>query len=138
MTVNHHDAEDAVQLVQIAVWRGLDQFAGQSKFSTWLYRVTHNTTLGLLRQRSPIPVETRTEIPSNAADFATRLSDHDAIRWALAQLPDEFRSTFVLREFEGLTIGEIAEVQIISEGTVKSRLARSRQALAYLLKESDI
>lgn len=136
LTVSGHDAEDAVQAVQLAVWQGIGSFEGASKFSTWLYRVACNTTHGLTRRRVPVPVE---QIPERVADgeIDRRVADVQAVRWALARLPEEYRTTLILKECMDLSVEEIAEIQIISVGTVKSRLSRARHAVAAMLSERD-
>jgi RNA polymerase sigma-70 factor (ECF subfamily) len=135
LTFNEQDAEDAVQAVQLAVWQGIGSFEGTAKFSTWLYRVASNTTIGQVRRRVPEPTG---QVPEQAATGSLvdgRVTDVHAVRWALARLPPEFRTTLVLRECLDLSLEEIADIQIISIGTVKSRLSRARQAVAALLVE---
>jgi RNA polymerase sigma-70 factor (ECF subfamily) len=134
MTGNDADALDATQEALLAVCRGLARFDGRSSFTTWLYRVSTNACLDELRRRSrrPVPIErddtvpTGTDVPS---DVAHRV-DLDA---ALAALPDEFRVAVVLRDLCELDYAEIAEVLRIPPGTVRSRIARGRAALAQRL-----
>jgi RNA polymerase sigma-70 factor (ECF subfamily) len=147
MTGNEADARDATQEALIAVCRGLDRFDARSAFTTWLYRVATNACLDELRRRGrrPRPVDpasddagpaaaTARSVPSAADDVALRL-DVDA---ALATLPDEFRAAVVLRDLCTLDYGEIAEVLGIPPGTVRSRIARGRAALARQLgNQSD-
>jgi RNA polymerase sigma-70 factor (ECF subfamily) len=146
MTGNDADARDATQEALLAVCRGLDRFDSRSAFSTWLYRVATNACLDELRRRGrrPVPVDTTPSdgarpvtprsVPSAADDVALRL-DIDA---ALATLPEEFRAAVVLRDLCALDYGEIAEVLGIPPGTVRSRIARGRAALARRLgNQSD-
>ncbi len=132
MTASQADAEDAVAAVQWAVWRKIELFEGRSKFSTWLYRVAFTTTVGLNRKRVPEPTA---EVP----DIAPRRTPQDdvvdlaALRWALDQLPAEQRAALIMKECEGLSLEEIAEIQIVAVGTVKSRLSRAREQLVRLL-----
>ena len=138
ITGNDADALDATQDAMMAVVRGLPRFDGRARFSTWVYRVATNTCLDELRRRKRRPVVGLPEhdgevldIPSDgemAVDdgVATRL-EVDA---ALAELPEEFRATVVLRDLCQLDYAEISEVLDIPAGTVRSRIARGRRQLA--------
>lgn len=134
LTANLQDAEDAVQETQLAVWRAIGRFEGRSKFSTWLYQVSYRTALGQRRRRVPEPVACAPERAVEGEVDAT-VTDGEAVRWALAKLPDDYRVTLVLKECLDLPVDEVAEILMVSEGTVKSRLSRARHALAHLLKE---
>ncbi|MGH9178023.1 MAG: RNA polymerase sigma factor [Acidimicrobiales bacterium] len=135
------DAADAAQDALIAIARGLaaGRFDGRSAFGTWAYRVTANACLDELRRRGrrPEPVGDdhleRTAgadlVPGPAGAVAERLD----VEAALARLPLEFRTAVVLRDLCGLDYAEIAEVLSIPPGTVRSRIARGRAALAPLL-----
>jgi RNA polymerase sigma-70 factor, ECF subfamily len=136
MTGNDADALDATQEALIAICRGLDRFDGRSAFTTWLYRVTTNACLDELRRRGrrPVPIEpdpgATAVAPVSVADDVARRMDVDA---ALATLPEEFRAAVVLRDLCELDYAEIAEVLGIPPGTVRSRIARGRAALARVL-----
>ena len=128
------DAEDATQLALLAAWRNLDRFEHRSGFSTWLYRIAHNAALGMLRRRVPEPVGDAAErFAERRPSHADSLAEADEVRWALAQLPPDFRAALVLREYAGMSYREIAETQGIKLETVKTRIARARQAVAALL-----
>ncbi len=126
------DAEDATQVALIAVVSGLPRFDGRSAFTTWLHRVTTNACLDELRRRARRPTPTADdhllafEPVAEERDSAARL-DIDA---ALAMLPIEFRVPVVLRDLCGLDYAEIGDVIGIPPGTVRSRIARGRRALA--------
>jgi RNA polymerase sigma-70 factor (ECF subfamily) len=129
------DALDAAQEAMIAISRGIARFDGRSLFTTWLYRVTTNAALdeARRRQRRPRPVETLPEV-AGAADLADRLADQMVVDAALAKIPPEFRAAVALRDLAGFDYAEIAEVLGIPPGTVRSRIARGRAALADLLR----
>jgi RNA polymerase sigma factor (sigma-70 family) len=128
------DAEDAVQLALLATWRNLGRFEHRSSFSTWLYRIAHNAALGMVRKRLPEPVGDEAEtLSGQRRSHADAIADADAVRWALAQIPPDFRSALVLREYAGMSYREIAETEGIRVETVKTRIARARKAVAVLL-----
>jgi RNA polymerase sigma-70 factor (ECF subfamily) len=146
LAANAPDADDACQQALIGIVRGLDSFDGRSAFSTWAYRVTTNSCLDELRRRRRHPEPTRPEEmtgfkmvggggPGSASDegidddVARRL-DVDA---ALATLPTEFRAAVVLRDLCALSYTEIADALDTAPGTVRSRIARGRAALARVL-----
>lgn len=131
---NPDDALDATQEALIAVARGIGRFDGRSAFTTWLYRVATNAALDELRRRGrrPRPVE---ELPEPAA--TVQMDDQVGARLdvdqALATLSEEFRVAVVLRDLCDLDYAEIAEVLGVPPGTVRSRIARGRAALAAAL-----
>jgi RNA polymerase sigma-70 factor (ECF subfamily) len=137
MTGSDADAADAAQDALIAIVRGLPRFDGRSAFSTWAYRVSTNACLDELRRRSrrpdpglpPIEHGPRDQPPLTDQSVSDRL-DLDT---ALAALPHDFRVAVVLRDQVGLEYAEIAAVLEIPVGTVRSRLARGRAALATAL-----
>ena len=136
MTGNDADALDATQEALIAVCRGLTRFDGRSRFTTWLYRVTTNACLDELRRRSrrPTPIEAvEPTSPSRDAPVADVVSDRLTIDDALLTLPEDFRAAVVLRDLCELDSAEIASVLDIPPGTVRSRIARGRAALANQL-----
>jgi RNA polymerase sigma-70 factor (ECF subfamily) len=141
LTGNHTDALDATQEALVAIVRGLPRFDGRSAFSTWVYRVATNACLDELRRRSrrsadPLPdfEDAGWQPPgrgeSGRSDPSGAVADRIDIDRALAALPPEFRAPVVLRDLCGLDYAEIAEVLDIPPGTVRSRIARGRAALA--------
>jgi RNA polymerase sigma-70 factor (ECF subfamily) len=140
VTGHPEDALDATQEALIAVTRGLHRYDGRSLFTTWLYRVATNAALDELRRRKrrPEPAELSDDRPVVGAVgggvesvVAARL-DVDA---ALARLSPEFRAAVVLRDLCDLDYAEIAEVLDVPIGTVRSRIARGRAAIADQLRE---
>ena len=133
---NDADAADALQEAMIAIARGLVRFDGRSAFSTWSYRVATNACLDELRRRRrrPEPVEDSALESSAVDDEASAFVEAAGVRAdidsALATLAPEFRAAVVLRDLVGLDYAEIAEILGAPVGTVKSRIARGRGALA--------
>ena len=147
---NEDDAQDAVQDAFLSAFRGLDQFAGQSKLVTWLHRIAVNAALLKLRHRrqaheqsiDPLlprfssdghQVEPAAPWESAAERVLERKETRDFVRRAIDDLPENYRTVLLLRDIEGLDTEETAKQLGVSEGTVKTRLHRARQALRTLL-----
>jgi RNA polymerase sigma-70 factor (ECF subfamily) len=135
MAGNDTDAADASQEALIAIVRGLDRFDGRSRFTTWAHRVTVNACLDELRrrQRRPEPVDAVGDRPVVGADGPGAVADRLDIDAAMRLLPLDYRAAVVLRDLCGLDYAEIADVLAIPPGTVRSRIARGRAALAGIL-----
>ncbi|TCN52671.1 RNA polymerase sigma-70 factor (ECF subfamily) [Rhodococcus sp. SMB37] len=133
ITGNRHDAEDALQDALTAAWQNLDKFRGTAKFSTWLHRIAANAALATVRRRREVMVDEIDLGASSEPTVADRVVDVDAVRRALADLPDEYRTAVVLREYAQLSYAEIAEHQGIPVQTVKSRINRARTRLVEAL-----
>jgi RNA polymerase sigma-70 factor (ECF subfamily) len=140
VTGHPEDALDATQEALIALTRGLHRYDGRALFTTWLYRVATNAALDELRRkkRRPEPAELSDDRPAAAGQgsgvesvVAARL-DVDA---ALAGLSAEFRAAVVLRDLCDLDYAEIADILDVPIGTVRSRIARGRAAIADQLRE---
>jgi len=134
IVVNRDDALDATQEAMLAVARGIGHFDSRSAFTTWLYRVATNAALDELRRRRRRPMPTA-EIPEPAgrASFDDAVAARLDVDAALAVLPDDFRVAVVLRDLCDLDYAEIASVLGLPPGTVRSRIARGRAALAAAL-----
>jgi RNA polymerase sigma-70 factor (ECF subfamily) len=134
IVVHPEDALDATQEALISAARGIARFDGRSAFTTWLYRVATNAALDELRRkkRRPVPVDDMIE-PRATPAFEDQVSARLDVDAALAQVPEEFRVAVVLRDLCDLDYAEIAEVLDVPPGTVRSRIARGRAALAASL-----
>lgn len=135
--VGREDAEDVLQQVFLQVFRTLGQFGGQSRFETWLYRVSVNESLQHLRkqQRRRRWVSLESDVMDGQPDQEREFDHKELMEHALARLEPELRSLFLLREMEKQSYAEIAEAVQIPEGTVASRLSRARQLLKQYLVE---
>lgn len=142
---NPADAEDVAQEVFLKLYRSLGKFQGESSFTTFLYRVTTNAALDFLRgrkRRETVPLETEENSPSAVLPDLDMLPDERlerrelqrAVRRGIAKLPAGQRAALALRELEGLSYAEVATVLGLSEGTVKSRIARGRERLRVILE----
>ena len=134
ITGNDADALDATQEALIAIVRGLGRFDGRARFSTWVYRIATNASLDELRRRRRRPLATldaevgpEPRATTDVAGQVTARLDTDA---ALAVLTPEYRAAVVLRDLCTLDYAEIADVLDIPAGTVRSRIARGRAAIA--------
>jgi RNA polymerase sigma factor (sigma-70 family) len=143
---NDHDAEDIAQEASLRAFRFLAGFRGGNSRS-WLLTIVRNTAYTWLKQNRPqtlvsiADVELREiEDPAAASHSATlHHADRDVLRAALEALPVEFREVLILRELEGLSYKEIAEIADAPIGTVMSRLARARKQLQeYLSRKGAI
>jgi RNA polymerase sigma-70 factor, ECF subfamily len=134
------EARDAAQETLITSWRKLDQFRGESAFTTWLHRITVNTCYDQLRRRRRQPMlhlvsEDGAEPEPGPAipDHADSVVNAAEVAAALQQVPEEFRAALVLADVEDLPYDEIASILDVATGTVKSRVHRGRIALARAL-----
>lgn len=144
---NPEDAADVTQEVFFKVWRSLPSFQGDSSLSTWLYRLTDNAAIDLLRREK----KRRGDASLDDEDYQwdSLLADPNSapqrelekqeLRRSVARgldaLSEEHRRVLVLREINGASYEEIGQILGLSPGTVKSRIARARLALAKLLKD---
>lgn len=143
---NPEDAADVTQEVFYKVWRGLPQFQGDSAFSTWLYRLTDNAAIDLLRREKKRKGETSLDElnagpppadPSPTPQQALEQAElQRSVAEGLARLSEDHRRVLVLRELNGLSYEQIAGIMDLPAGTVKSRIARARLALAKILREN--
>ena len=142
VTGHDADAADAAQEAMIAIVRGLPKFDGRSSFGTWVYRIATNASLDELRRRRRRPQasidhgssgDDALPIDHPDPDSGLRLDaigDRMLLDAALAGLAEDFRVPVVLRDVGDLDYSEIAAVLGVPVGTVKSRIARGRAALA--------
>lgn len=145
MLADPDEADDAAQDTFVKAFQGLKGFSPNSTFYTWLYRIAVNTCLDYQRKFSlrtlffpPGKEEHLNIIPSAApspeAACADRQSMH-ALGVALHRLSKKLRTVIVLKELEGLSYEEIAEVLDVSVGTVKSRISRAREELKKYMQK---
>ena len=129
-------AADAVQEGFIAAFRRLDSFRGDSQFSTWLHRVVVNSALDRLRRLKPTQDWPEQDIADHR-DAHAAVDVRLDVQEALNRLPESQRLCLVMVDMEGFSVAETAEKLGIAPGTVKSRCARGRTALAAMLRPPD-
>ncbi|MGE5305253.1 MAG: sigma-70 family RNA polymerase sigma factor [Alphaproteobacteria bacterium] len=142
LTRNEHDAQDMVQEAYLRAFKFLDAFRGVDA-RAWLLAIVRNVCYTWLQQNRAHEATTMfdEEIHSSGGDsfnpavLALQSADHELIRYALDQLPVEFREIVVLRELEGFSYKQIADIANIPTGTVMSRLARARERLKQLVAD---
>ena len=152
-----HDRADAADLAQevfVKIFRGVRNFHGESSLRTWIYRIAlheaSNQRRWWMRHRQQeIAIDQKTaELDSgqparladllvdpseNPFELAVREENRARVEAALRQVPEPFRTTLILRDIEGFVYEEVAEMQGVNLGTVKSRLVRGRAALKAIL-----
>ena len=143
-----HDAEDAMQEAFLTVYRRIGSFRGDSKFSTWLYRITSNAALDMIRARqrkqgqdiawddteeegAPLP-DTVTPLPE---EVLMRQETIALLEEALQHLSPKLRTAVILYELEGLSMKEVADVLGISESAAKVRVHRARLLLQEYVRQ---
>jgi RNA polymerase sigma-70 factor (ECF subfamily) len=140
---NDHDAEDIAQDACVRAFRFVDGCRGADG-RAWLLTIVRNTAYSWLKKnRSFAPIsmddDEFTEIEDqSAANRTFHGADTDALRAALEALPPEFREILILRELEGFSYKEIADVAELPVGTVMSRLARARRQLQESVKGKEL
>jgi RNA polymerase sigma-70 factor (ECF subfamily) len=132
---NRSEAEDVAQEVMLRAWRGIGRFHGHSLFFTWLYRIAINEANRSLEKssRRPISVSIDAEVlqvPADAQDDPSRRLEQTELRQALskalAELPLDYRTAIVLRDVEGLSTEQAAEIAGVGQAAFKSRLHQAR------------
>jgi RNA polymerase sigma-70 factor (ECF subfamily) len=142
------DARDVCQEAFLRAFRALPGFKGQAKFSSWLYRITLNLCRDWIRRHRRAPVS---QLPDGAdplelaaergavesiEDLAARRELSAAVEVAVAVLPEEQRTTIILKEYHGMTFQEIADLQGCPLSTVKTRLYQGLTVLRRQLERN--
>lgn len=150
MSDNRDDADDMTQEILIKIFRSIASFKGNSKFSTWVYRVAVNTCLDELKKKKNKKYisldadfgneegESRIEIRDEAPSPERRAEQkelREIVASAISKLSDEHKTVIVLRDLRGLSYSEIAEILGCNDGTVKSRINRARAQLKGILEK---
>jgi RNA polymerase sigma-70 factor, ECF subfamily len=155
-----HDRADAADLTQevfVKVFRGVGKFHGESTLRTWIYRIALHEASNQRRwwmrhKQQEIPIEQEMAEGSSGTsiklkemlvdpaespfDMAVHAETRTRVEAALSQVPEPFRTTLILRDIEGFVYEEVAEIQGVNIGTVKSRLVRGRACLKVILTNS--
>jgi RNA polymerase sigma-70 factor (ECF subfamily) len=154
-TVQDRDAAaDLTQEVFVKVFRGVGSFHGESSLRTWIYRIalreaSNQRRWWMRHKQAEIPIEqelvetesgqpvrlkeTLVDPAESPFETAVHEENRSRVEAALSQVPEPFRTTLILRDIEGFVYEEVAEMQGVNLGTVKSRLVRGRAALKTIL-----
>jgi RNA polymerase sigma-70 factor (ECF subfamily) len=153
------DAADMTQEVFVKVFRGVGRFNGESSLRTWIYRIALHEASNQRRwwmrhKQREIPIEQEmTDGDSGAPiklkemlidpsespfEMAMHAENRARVEAALSRVQEPFRTTLILRDIEGFVYEEVAEIQGVNLGTVKSRLVRGRALLKTILAESQV
>ena len=146
---DEHEVNDVVQESFIKAYRALPNFRGDSAFYTWLYRISINTAKNFLanNNKRPIMASEITNGDGEVMDVVEQVADNltpeaelmnkqilQTVESAVAKLPEDLRGAITLREMDGLSYEEIAEVMQCPIGTVRSRIFRAREVIAADLR----
>ena len=138
-----HEVQDVTQEAFIKAYRALPRFRGDAAFYTWLYRIAINTAKNHLVSRSRRPPGSDVEIEDaeyyesggalrdqeNPENQLFRAELEKVVNTAIKELPDDLRAAVTLREFDGLSYEDIADIMDCPVGTVRSRIFRAREAI---------
>jgi len=150
---NKEDAEDITQEVAMKIYRNLHKCKGEGFLSAWIGKITHNTCMDVLRRKKGKYTTSLDDVVElGDGEVQVQMQDNEAspeelllqkeisgqIESALQKLPPEFRSLVVLRDVNGYSYEEIAEILDLPKGTVKSRIFRGRIKLKDILLREQI
>jgi RNA polymerase sigma-70 factor (ECF subfamily) len=154
MLGNRHEAEDLAQEVFVQVFKAIDQFRGDAKLSTWIYRIAVNLCknkskylarrhageqddIDAMAERVPLSAAKGVSVGdiSRPDELVEGMQLERVVKKAIAQLEPEFREVLVLRDVEDLSYEEIAAITGLPDGTVKSRIHRARGQLRALVEK---
>lgn len=146
---SEEEAQDICQEAFLKAYRGLSSFKGEARFSSWLYQIAINLSRDRLRRRktrnwvslddldeAPPPGSPR--VPAEGERWVQALEIREQLARAVAALPEEQREAVILKEYQGLTFPEIAEIQGVPVSTVKTRLYRGLSVLRERLVHSRL
>lgn len=126
VVLTHDNANDVMQNVFMKAWTHLDDFHGDAKLSTWLYRIAVNESIDFMRRQKNLPAQSSDDVDSGIANMllADNYFDGDEtealLQEAIAQLPDVQRTVFNMRYFDEMKYSEISQILNTSEGSLKA------------------
>ncbi len=133
---DREEAADALQDAMISAFRNAGSYRGEAAVTTWLHRIVVNACLDRMRRRRARPT-----VPYGDVEYPTRGDEHSStetrldVQAALAAIAEGQRAALILVDMQDLPVAEAAEILGVAEGTIKSRCARGRVAMAQLLRQ---
>jgi RNA polymerase sigma-70 factor (ECF subfamily) len=143
MLKHKEEAEEVAQDTFIKVFKSLDKFKGDSKFSTWIYKITYNTCLDRIKKNKKylkdVAIDEFTfnklDTIDNALDNLIKEEKHTLIKNCINKLPEDSSALLTLFYFEELSLEEISKIISVEANTVKVKLFRARKKLAVVLEQ---
>lgn len=135
--------EDGVQEAFIRIWKGLAEFRGEAQITSWVYRISTNVALDLLRahksrREETVDSESQSDIADDHSSVEDAMSARDLVSQGLSSLGEDQRTVLILALLHERPLAEIAETLKIPEGTVKSRLHAARAAFIQFLASKGV
>lgn len=137
-SLSTEEAEETLQEVFIKVWQNINEYDEDQKFSSWIYRITHNETISAFRKKSSRGDDQKLSLDD---EFVQEVSSHlsvekevdetltaEHVQEVLKTLPEKYKTVLVLRFLEGYSYTEIADILEVPEGTVATLLSRARES----------
>ena len=143
IVLSHEDADDVMQNVFLKAWTHLDDYHGDSKLSTWLYRIAVNESIDFVRRRKPLTTVSVDNQESGVANMllADKYFDGDEtqalLQEAIASLPDVQRTVFNLRYYDEMKYSEISQILHTSEGALKASYHIAVKKISDFFKRRD-
>lgn len=137
---DHHICEDIAQDVFLVAYKKLSSFdPARSSFSTWLFTIARNKSLNTLKKKRALSMNNLPENPDSSipADSLTQKEFFDRLDQVLQNLPAKQKTAFILAEFEKLPYEQIAQIEGVRIGTIKSRINRAKKKLRSALKSLE-
>jgi RNA polymerase sigma-70 factor (ECF subfamily) len=136
MLGNRPDALDATQDAFVSAFRRAASFRGESSFGTWLYRIGINACRDLIRTKARLPEPQADPEPADTVQsIEQEVVNRITVSRALASLPEEYARAVALHDLGGILYEEIAEIEVVPVGTIKSRISRGRRLLVQALEQ---
>ena len=143
IVLSHEDADDVMQNVFLKAWTHLDDYHGDSKLSTWLYRIAVNESIDFVRRRKPLTTVSADNQESGVANMllADNYFDGDEtqalLQEAIASLPDVQRTVFNLRYYDEMKYSDISQILHTSEGALKASYHIAVKKISDFFKRRD-
>lgn len=138
--LSHSDTDDVVQEVFIKIWKGLGNFRGESKLSSWIYRISFNEAINFLHAKkrlAGVPLDAVEKLIPSVLQSDEHYSGDEIdrkLQAAVAALPEKQKQVFILKYFEDLMYSEIAEITGTSEGALKASYHHAVQKIQESVK----